>query len=260
MKRPRAAERLHPKIHGIDYEQLGSAEPHLGRIIKLSLAGAGLANGFQHAALHVHDKNLVAQGVGYVDTLLSGVDRDPSGAFEESFPTFQGADHPTELSPGVKYENLSRKRVGHVDVVLRIHGNALRRQHRILAAVFAGQEFVLLFREVENMYAVRPGVGDDDPPARIGGDAVGSNQKAEVGLARDGVDDFRPETALRVDFALQAEAALKREFAAAFEQQLRRGGLARGFLGLLSGPSGQTQQRDEAGSNERPVQLPAPSG
>ena len=59
-------------------------------------------------------------------------------------------------------------------------------------------------------------------PARISDHAVGTHQVMEIGLARDHVHHPRPETSLRFDFALQAEAALPRKFSAAIHQQIRR--------------------------------------
>ena len=235
-----SVENLNPKVHGIHHEQLLAAQTQLRRIVEFDLARALLPNRRQHAALHIHHINLVAQRVGDVNALGRRVHRDSRGALEKSFPAFQAADHSPELAAGVKHEDLACLRVGHINIVLRIHRNALRREHRIFAAVFAGKKLVLFFGEVKDVNPVGPGVGNDDASVRIGRDAVGFDQKAKLGLARDDIDHAIPETALRLHLAFQAEAAFEREFPTTVEQQVRRRGTSSRLR--LTGGSGRQAQ------------------
>src|ERR1700675_1800126 len=220
MKTPRPVENLHAKIHGIDYENFLSSELQFGGIVEFAFAGAWLPDRSKHLALHIHDVNLVAQGVGDVNALLRRIHCDSRGTFEKSFPAFQGADHAPEFSARIKHENLPRHRIGHINIVLRIHRDALRRHHGIFAAVFARQKLIFLFGEIENVDPVRTRISHDHASARISRNAVGIYQEMKIRLARNHVNHASPKAALRLDFALQAEASLESQLAAAIEQQL----------------------------------------
>ena len=128
----------------------------------------------------------------------------PGGTLEETFAALQAADGPLILPVGVEDEHLARIRIGHVDVVLGIHRDALRRQHRVFPFAGARQELVLLLLEIEDVDPERARVGHDDAPARIDGDAVGTDQTVEFRLAGHEVDHFVPEAALRFHFALRS--------------------------------------------------------
>src|ERR1700722_2250371 len=256
MKTAGMVQSLYAKINSIDNEQSRAAQPHLGRIIEFALACAGFSDGCHYAALHVHDIDLVAEGVGDVNALLRGIDRDSRGTLEETFSAFQGADHAPEFPAAIEHENLSRLRVGHINIVLRIHRNALRRDHRILAAVLARQELVFLFREVEDVDTIGARIGHNDASVRIGRDAVGIDQEVEIRFARDDIDHASPETALRLYLALQAEGALECELTAAVEQQLRGRGLPNRSPRLLRGRRGHSEQRHESGGRHCSQQSP----
>ncbi len=235
VKCSRAVENLNTKVHGVDHEKFRAAQAQLRRVIEFGVSGSGLADGGEHAALHIHDVDFVAQRVGDVNALGGGVDRDSGGALEESFAAFQAADHAAEFSAGIEDENLAGLRIGYVNIVLCINGNTLRREHGIFAAVFAGKKFVFFFGEVKDVDAVGAGVGDDDASLGIGGDAVGSDQEMEFGFAGDDIDHAGPEAALGLDLSLHAEGALEAELAAAIEQEIGRSGLGGGFGGFGGG-------------------------
>ncbi len=114
-----AIEHLHAEIHGVDYHQLLAIQAQLGWIIELAVAGAGLAKLLQHAALHVHHEDLVAQGVGDINALGGGIHRDAGGPLEVSFAAFQAADGAAVFAVGIEDENLAGLGIGDVDIVLR---------------------------------------------------------------------------------------------------------------------------------------------
>src|SRR5208282_4622568 len=166
VERAGAVQHLNAEVHCVHHEELRTVQPQLCRIVEFPLAGSILPDRHQDAALHVHHENLVAQRVSDINALLCRVDRDAGGALEKSLPVFQAADHATEFSAGIENENLARLGIGHINIVLRVDRDTLRHQHRVLAAVFAGNEFVFLLGEVEDVNPVGPRVGDDDAPAR----------------------------------------------------------------------------------------------
>ena len=108
-------------------------------------------------ALHVEDEHLVAQRVGYVDSLRGGVHCDAGGPLEVAFAALQAADGAEIFSAGLEDEDLAGIRIGYVDIVLGIDRDALRREHRVLAFSAALDELVLVLREVEDVHAPAPG-------------------------------------------------------------------------------------------------------
>src|SRR5579872_1604278 len=74
-ERARAIENLHAEIHGVDHDEIGPIQSQLCRVIELAISRPWLSNHLQHAALHVHHVNLVAQRVGHVDALRGGIHR-----------------------------------------------------------------------------------------------------------------------------------------------------------------------------------------
>ncbi len=154
----------------------------------------------------------------------------PVGRLKKPFAAFQAADGALILAAWHRRRTPCPPRIGDVDIVLRIDGDALRGQRCVLALFMAGEELVLLLREIEDVHPVGAGIAHDDAPMRIGGDAVGIDQVMEVRLAGDHVHQLGPEAALRFHLALQAEAALPGKLAAAFQQELRTSRLLGGFL------------------------------
>ena len=143
------------------------------------------------------------------------------GRLKKPSPPFRLPIVALKLAVGVEDEHLARLRIGHVDVVLGIDGDALRRQHGIFALFDARQELVLLLLEIEDVDPVGAGVGHDDAPARIGGDAVRTDQAVEFRFAGNEVEHLLPEGPLGLHFARGVEAALVGQLAAA--QQLHLG-------------------------------------
>ena len=154
---------------------------------------------------------------------------------------------PLKFSVGIEDEHLARLRIGHVDVVLGIHGDALRRQHRIFSFIDARQELVFLLLKIEDVYAEGARVGHNDASAGIDRDAVRADQAVEFRLAGHEVEHFGPEAALGLDFALRAEAAFVAELAAAFQHHVRRRGLRSGFSLVLDAQHGRQQEKNGAG-------------
>ena len=109
----------------------------------------------------------------------------PVGRLKHAFATLEAADGPLEFPVGIKNKNLSRFRIGNVEIVLRIQGDALRRAHRILVFIPALNEFVLVPFQIEDVNPVRAGVGDDGSAARVHGDAVWPDQMRMLRLAND---------------------------------------------------------------------------
>ena len=217
-----AVQHLHAEIHGVDHHQVLPVQPQLGRKIKFPVPRPRLPDDLQHAALHVHHVNLVAQRVGYIDPSGRRVHRDARRPLEISLAAFQAPDHPPVFSVRVKHKNLPRLRVRHINIVLRIHGHALRRDHRILPRITPRQKFIFLRLKIEYVNPHRRRVAHNDPSPRIRHHAVRTDQIMKIRLSRDHVHHPRPKTSLRLDFPLQAEALLPRQFSAAIHQQIRR--------------------------------------
>ena len=94
------------------------------------------------------------------DRLGWGINRDSGCPFEIPF-TLHAADDPLKLTVGVEDKDLARVRVGHVDVVGGIHGNALRRIEAVLVPL-ARNELVFVLLEVKDVNAGRARVRHDD--------------------------------------------------------------------------------------------------
>ena len=90
-------------------------------------------------------------------------------------------------------------------------------------------ELIFLLGEVEDVDALRAGIGHDDPSARVRHHAVGTHQEMQIGRAHDEVENLGEESLLGLDVAIGAEAALEAELAAAIQQQFRN--LDRRWLG-----------------------------
>ncbi len=211
------------------------------------------ANGLQHVALHVENENLVAQCVGDVNALRRGIDGDSSRTLEISFAAFQAADRPLKFSAGLEDEDLAGLRIGHIDVVFGIHGDALRCDQPVVVISVARDEFVLLLSKVEDVDSGRSRIGHDDAAAGILHDFVGTDQDMKVGSARHDVDEFGPEAALNLHFGLRPETALKGEPPSTLQQQL--GNFYGLRLGGLPDCSRHRSQQQRHGANQ--CSLPA---
>ena len=125
-----------------------------------------------------------------------------------------------KLSARLEHEYLTRVRIGHIDVVLRIDGHALRRRHRFLRLVLAVDELVFALCEIENMHARRARIGDDDASARIGNQTVGPHQEAIIGRPRYDIHQLVPESPVWLHLGLRLEIVLPGQLASAIERHL----------------------------------------
>ncbi len=143
----------------------------------------------------------------------------PVGRLKKPSPPFRLPMARWYLPPWIEDKDLSRLRIGNVNVVLVIDGDALRRQHRVASLLFALDELVLLLSEIEDVDALGARIGHNDPPVRVGHHAVGANQEVEVGRADNEVEDFGEETLIGLYVAIGAEATLEAQFSSALKQQ-----------------------------------------
>src|ERR1019366_4368446 len=97
-ERARPIEHLHAEIHGVDHHQVRAVQPQFGREIELALSRTCLSNALEHATLHIHHEDLVAERVGDVDVLCRGIHRDSGWTLEVSLATFQAADGVPEFA------------------------------------------------------------------------------------------------------------------------------------------------------------------
>src|SRR5208282_2010066 len=93
-----------------------------------------------------------------------------------------------------EHKNLARLRVSDIDIVLGVHGHALRCHHRILVALRTFNEPVFLPVEIEDVDTPGSRVCDDHPPSRVDGNAVGPNKIGMLGLPSNRVQELRPKT------------------------------------------------------------------
>ena len=153
----------------------------------------------------------------------------PVGRLKIAFAEFQASDHAAEFAAGLKNENLARLRIGDINVVLRVDGDALRREQMIFSFIPRRMNLYFCCGEIEDVHAIGAGIGDDDAPARIRDDAVRPHQRMKFRLARHHVDHFVPESALGFDVALRPEIALAAELAATLERSDREPARPRAF-------------------------------
>src|SRR5208283_4124152 len=157
LKTAGAVEDLNTEVHGIDDHQVRSIQQQLGWEIELALGFAGLADGPEYIALHVENKDLVAQRVGDKNPLRSRVHGNAGGPLEITLAAFQAADGMYILSAGLEDKDHARFRIGYVNIVLGIDRDALRHEHRVLRFSLAFDELVLMLREIEDVHARRAG-------------------------------------------------------------------------------------------------------
>src|ERR1700733_684033 len=245
-----AVEHLHAEIHRVDHDQVVAGKTKFCWIIEFAIAASGLPYRLQNASLHVEDEHLIAQGVSDVNSLRLRIDRDARGSLEITFSALQAADDAMEFSAGFEDKDLARVRVGHINVVVGVDGNALRRNEAIHVAI-ARNEFVFLFFEIEDVNSGRPRIGNDDASVRILNHRIGTDQRVKVGSARNNVDQLVPEAALKSHIGLRPKRALKRQEPAAFEFELGHADWLR--LGVLArreahGPQAEHQRKDQTES------------
>src|SRR5271165_1162528 len=202
-----AVHYLDAKVHRIHHHQVLADQPQLSWKIKLPFTAAILANRLQYASLHVKDENLIAQRVSDINPLLLGIHRDPRRALIESLAALNTPDHPPQLAIGIEDKDFPRLRVGHVDVVLLIHRDALRRAQRVLPLGMR-YELILLLRKIEDMNPHGARIGNDDAIMRIRHHAVGPFHVMPLRRTRHNVHKFGPEAAFDSGVALRTEAAL----------------------------------------------------
>ena len=183
-----AVKHLYAEVHRIDHQQVRPAQSQLGWEIEFPIALAGFADGLEDVALHVEHEDLVAKSVRYINSLFHRVYGNSGGPFEISFAAFQAADGSQVFSAWLEDKNLARVRIGYIDIVLGIDGDALRRCHRVFALFLALDELVLALREIEDVHTGGSRIGHNDASARIGGNSIGAHEETVIGSARHDVN------------------------------------------------------------------------
>src|SRR5579862_6777404 len=105
MKRAGAVQHLDAKIHGVYHQHALAVEAQLGGIVELAVGVAVLADLLEHVALHVEHENLVAQRVGYVNSLRRRIHGNSGGTLVISFSTLQAADGALKFASEFKEKN-----------------------------------------------------------------------------------------------------------------------------------------------------------
>ena len=136
----------------------------------------------QYAALHIEHEDFVSQRIGHVNPIGGGIDGNSRRPFEKSFSAFQATDGSPELPARVENKNLANLGIRYINVVLCVHGDALRRKHRILVFISTLDELVLVLFQVEDVNSVCAGVGNDRTPTRIHDNAVRPDKLRMFGL------------------------------------------------------------------------------
>src|SRR5579862_3506822 len=75
----RAIQHLNAEIHGVDHDEVRAIQAQFGRKVEFAVAVPALADGLDHAALHVEHVDLAAPGVGDKDALRVRIHGDSSG-------------------------------------------------------------------------------------------------------------------------------------------------------------------------------------
>src|SRR5215813_7837686 len=191
---------LHPEVHRVHDSQQSVSQPQFGWEVELTIAAAVLANRTQHFAFAVEHVHAVPQRVGNVEMLRCIVDRNSGRTLEVSFAALQATQRLLVFAIRIEHENLPAARVRDIDVVLRIHGHALRLEHVVFGFFLPLEEFVLVLRRVEDVHAVQAQIRHDHSPVRINGHAVRPHHLFVVGLARNSVEKLAPDVLLSPRF------------------------------------------------------------
>ena len=143
-------ENLDPEIHRVHNENIVPVYNHFSGKVELTWSTATTSEVSEVMTFKVHDKNLVAQGVGNVDLSLALVDGNAGGPLEKAFLGSNGTNVAAELATRVEYEDLAECGIGNVNIVGAIDRDADRRTEwlTMLSGIDTG---IFLFLEVENV-------------------------------------------------------------------------------------------------------------
>src|SRR6185369_5658254 len=164
-----------------------------------------LAEGAGYTAGMIEHVHTISERVGDVDFLLFSVDGNSGWAFEEAFPTFEGAEYSTIFAIRLEEEDLAGLGVRHIDVVVAIYRDALRLDHGIFVLFLAIEKFVFVLLGIKNVNAAGTGIGHDHSATRVDGNTVRTDETSILRIAGKDVDHLCPEAGLVLDVALGEE-------------------------------------------------------
>ena len=241
LKRPGSIQHLHAESSSRPPPPAIAVQPKLGGIVELAIARSRLADRFQHAALHVHHEDLIAQRVGDVDPCAAESIAIPVGRLKNPSPSFRRRWRARTSRWRRKQKSCPNPNRSHRCCLAQSTATHCGATCGFLPLSWRDKNLYFSLSKSKMCTPAAAGIGDDDASLRIRGHAVRLHHAVKFGLEPTTTSTtLRPETPLGLHFALQAEDPLKAHLPAAIQQQIRAAEGSFVFLGLAR--CGQRQQ------------------